>query len=92
MKKDKNSTTTTTTETKIATRKETQQAPLEQKHNDLTPGWNHYLAFASSLPSLGKGLCWIGGFALIVTILYFVWIGQVDPNTIVDATRTYFAK
>ncbi|USK77683.1 hypothetical protein [Peribacillus frigoritolerans] len=69
---------------------------LEKKKNqhngNLTPGWHKFTVLATHLPGFTLGMIRIGLFLLLITIVIFIWNGNIGANDIVDAGKSYLGK
>lgn len=76
------------TQQKIAKKQQKLKEKQEAKMNGtMSPGWNKFTVLSTNLPSFGRGLCWIGGFILIMTLLFFLWFGILDPKVILEIAK-----
>lgn len=72
--------------------KEKQETRQKTPYGTLSPGWNKFTVISTNLPSFGQGLCYIGGFLLIMTLVFYFWFGFIEPKVIVELATAYLTR
>lgn len=68
------------------------QNKTQQQDNGTSLWVRNFVAISNCFPNLGKGMCWVFGSFILLSVVIFLLVGDIGASDLMDVAKNYFSS